>query len=40
MASTIGILSVSLPVTDEDRALAFYRDEPGFEVRDPADDEE
>jgi len=33
MASTTGILSVSLPVADQDRALAFYRDVLGFEVR-------
>lgn len=33
MATTTRILSVSLPVADQDRALAFYRDVLGFEVR-------
>jgi catechol 2,3-dioxygenase-like lactoylglutathione lyase family enzyme len=33
MAVTTRVLSVSLPVADQDRALAFYRDVLGFEVR-------
>jgi catechol 2,3-dioxygenase-like lactoylglutathione lyase family enzyme len=34
MTSAAGsILSVTVPVTDQDRALAFYRDVLGFEVR-------
>lgn len=29
------IQTVTIPVTDQDRALAFYRDVLGFEVTDP-----
>lgn len=33
MAMTNSVVSVTLPVADQDRALAFYRDVLGFEVR-------
>ena len=33
MTTTTRVLSVTLPVADQDRAVAFYRDVLGFEVR-------